>query len=190
MQAISGSQLYRQSSFLLHALNTSIFPDFISIQQHPHLISAMGSHPFDSDGVATENQCYVQNGKLVRYALSSYSARQLKLPTTGNAGGVFNLCITYNSETLDDLLSEMKTGLLVTELMGQGVNITTGDYSRGASGFWVEHGKIQFPVEGITVAGNLKDMFAGILGIANDVDIRSTIRSGSILIDRMVVAGI
>ena len=149
----------------------------------------MGSAPFDREGVATHNQYYVDNGKLIRYVLDSYSARKLNLETTGNSGGVFNLSITFNATTRDELMQNMKTGLLVTELMGHGTNITTGDYSRGASGFWIEHGKIQFPVEEITIAGNLKEIFSGIVGVANDIDIRSTIRTGSIWINRMTVAG-
>src|SRR3989338_2131063 len=189
VQAISGPQLYRQSTFLLNAMNTAVFPAFISIQQQPHLPSAMGSAPFDREGVATHNQYYVDNGKLIRYVLDSYSARKLNLETTGNSGGVFNLSITFNATTRDELMQNMKTGLLVTELMGHGTNITTGDYSRGASGFWIEHGKIQFPVEEITIAGNLKEIFSGIVGVANDIDIRSTIRTGSIWINRMTVAG-
>lgn len=190
--AVSGGNLYRQSSFLLNAMGQQIFPSFINISQKPHLLSAMGSTPFDSEGVAVTNRDYIRNGELVSYVLSSYSARKLGLETTGNAGGVFNLQIscTENQESgLAALLTQMNTGLLVTELMGQGINITTGDYSRGAAGFWVENGEVQFPVEEITIAGNLKSMFADIVAIANDVDTRGTIRTGSILIDQMTVAG-
>jgi len=189
VQAISGGNLYRQSSFLLNALGQTIFPKNMNIFQQPHLLSAMGSAPFDSEGVATVDQHYVREGELVSYVLGSYSARKLGLQTTGNAGGVFNLSVTNTDVTLQQLIQKMHRGLLVTELMGHGVNIMTGDYSRGAAGFWIENGEIQFPVEEITIAGNLKSLFAGIVAIANDIDIRGSIRSGSILIDRMTVAG-
>jgi PmbA protein len=189
VQAISGGNLYRQSSFLLNALGKPIFPDFVNLYQRPHLLSAMSSAPFDREGVATIDQHYVKNGELVSYALGSYSARKLGMQSTGNAGGIYNLLISHTDVTLQQLLQQMGTGLLVTELMGQGVNITTGDYSRGASGFWVENGEMQFPVEEITIAGNLKNMFEGIVAIANDIDVRGSIRTGSILIDRMTVAG-
>lgn len=187
--AISGSHLYRQSSFLLNALGKPVFPAFIDIWQEPHLLSAMGSRPFDHEGVATILQHYVRAGQLEKYVLGSYSARKLGMQTTGNAGGVFNLCISHTDVTLQQLIQKMHRGLFVTELMGQGVNITTGDYSRGAVGFWVENGEIQFPVEEITIAGNLKNMLLGIIAISNDTDIRSTIRTGSILIEQMMVAG-
>lgn len=189
VQAISGGNLYRQSSFLLDAKGKSVFPEFIDIMQQPHLFGAMGSAPFDSDGVTTVDQHYVRQGELVNYALGSYSARKLGLASTGNAGGVFNLSISQTDADLSDLLQKMDKGLLVTELLGQGVNITTGDYSRGVAGFWVEQGKIRYPVEEVTVAGNLKKMFAGILGVSGDVDVRGSIRTGSILIDEMTVAG-
>lgn len=188
-QAISGGSLYRQSSFLLNALGKPIFPDFINIYQQPHLLSAMGSAPFDREGVATVDQHYVKQGELVSYILGSYSARKLGLQTTGNSGGVFNLSISHTDITLQQLLQKMHRGLLVTELMGQGVNITTGDYSRGAAGFWVENGEIQFPVEEITVAGNLRSFFSGLVAVGNDVDTRGNIRTGSILIDQMTIAG-
>lgn len=187
--AISGGNLYRQSSFLLNALGQPIFPDFISIYQQPHLRSAMGSRPFDQEGVETVDQHYIRDGELVNYVLGSYSARKLGMQTTGNAGGVFNLMVDCHPVTLQQLIKNMHRGLFVTELMGQGVNITTGDYSRGAAGFWIEHGEIQFPVEEITIAGNLKKLFSGILGFADDIDVRSSIRTGSVLIDQMTVAG-
>lgn len=189
IQAISGGNLYRQSSFLLNALGKPVFPAFINIFQEPHLLSAMGSVPFDNEGVLTVDQHYVRDGVLANYVLSSYSARKLGMQTTGNAGGVFNLSISHTDVTLQQLLQKMQRGLLVTELMGQGVNITTGDYSRGAAGFWVENGEIQFPVEEITIAGNLKTIFEGLVAVANDTDVRSSVRTGSILIDRMTVAG-
>lgn len=189
ISAISGGNLYRQSSFLLNALGNPIFPSFVSIYQQPHLPSAMGSRPFDQEGVATLDQYYVRDGELVSYVLGSYSARKLGMQTTGNAGGVFNLSVECTDVTLQQLLQKMQRGLFVTELMGQGVNITTGDYSRGATGFWVENGEIQFPVEEITIAGNLKNIFAGLVAFANDIDVRGSIRTGSILVDRMTVAG-
>jgi len=189
VSAISGGNLYRQSSFLLNALGKPIFPAFMNIFQQPHLLAAMGSCPFDREGVATVDQHYVRDGELVSYVLSSYSARKLGLQTTGNAGGVFNLSITLSDLSLQQLLKKMHRGLFVTELMGQGVNITTGDYSRGAAGFWIENGEIQFPVEEITIAGNLKSIFTGIIANSNDVDLRGGIRTGSILIDQMTIAG-
>lgn len=189
VQAISGGSLYRQSSFLLNALGKPVFPAFIDIFQQPHLLSAMGSMPFDGEGVATTDQHYVRQGELTRYVLSSYSARKLGMETTGNAGGVFNLSISHSDLSLPQLLKKMHRGLFVTDLMGQGVNITTGDYSRGAAGFWVENGEIQFPVEEITIAGNLKSMLADIVAVANDIDVRGSIRTGSILINQMTIAG-
>lgn len=189
LQAISGPSLYRRSSFLLDAMGQSIFPSFVNIYQQPHLKMAMGSAPFDGEGVLTEEQSYIELGRLVRYMLGSYSARKLGLASTGNAGGVYNLTIDSTGESFEELLQKMNKGLLITSLMGQGVNITTGDYSRGASGFWVENGEIQFPVEEVTIADNLKDMFQGVQAIGSDLDFRSSIRTGSILIDRMTVAG-
>ncbi len=187
--AISGGSLYRKSSFLLDAIGHSIFPDFVHIHEQPHLLQALGSAPYDAEGVATRNRDIITDGALVSYVLSCYSARKLGLQTTGNAGGVRNLSIDPGALDFDALLKQMHCGLLVTELMGQGVNIVTGDYSRGAAGFWVENGEIQYPVEEITIAGNLKDMFASIVAIGNDVDLRGNIRTGSILIEQMSVAG-
>lgn len=187
--AISGGSLYRRASFLVDSIGKIIFPTFINIAQEPHLFSAMGSAPFDSEGVATKNVDYIKNGELVSYVLGSYSARKLNLKSTGNAGGIYNLSITHTNHSLKELFKKMGRGLLVTELMGQGTNITTGDYSRGAAGFWIDNGEIQFPVEEITIAGNLKNMLAGIVEIANDTDTRGSIRTGSILIDQMTIAG-
>lgn len=189
VQAISGSNLYRCTSFLCDSLGHFVFPKFMNIFQEPHLLNAMGSAPFDSEGVATENLHYVKQGELVSYVLGTYSAKKLGLQSTGNAGGVYNLSTTHTHDSLQAIIKKMHRGLLVTELMGQGINITTGDYSRGATGFWIDHGEIQFPVEEITIAGNLKNMFQNIIGISNDIDIRSSIRSGSILISQMTVAG-
>ncbi len=187
--AISGGSLYRKSSFLLDSLDTKIFPDFINMHEQPHLSGALGSSLYDAEGVTTQANHIVTEGILNTYLLSSYSARKLSMQTTGHAGGVHNLCITAEDKNFEQLLSEMDTGLLVTELMGQGVNPVTGDYSRGASGFWVAQGEIQYPVQEITIAGNLKDIFQHILAVGNDIDYRGNIRTGSILIEEMAIAG-
>ncbi|MCX7068070.1 MAG: metalloprotease PmbA [Methylococcales bacterium] len=189
ISAISGGSLYRKSSFLLDAIDTKIFPDFIHIYEQPHLLGALGSSVFDNEGVATQARDIVKDGILLGYVLSTYSARKLGLQTTGNAGGVHNLTITPSELDFEALLTQMNTGLLVTELMGQGINRVTGDYSRGASGFWVENGVIQYPVEEITIAGNLKTMFKNIVAIGNDVDTRGNVRTGSILVEQMSIAG-
>jgi len=187
--AISGGSLYRKSSFLLDSLDTKIFPEFIHIYEQPHLTRALASACYDAEGVATKANNIVTDGILNSYLLSTYSARKLAMQTTGHAGGVHNLCISAGDKDLNQLLKQMDTGLLVTELMGQGVNPVTGDYSRGASGFWVEHGEIQYPVHEITIAGNLKDMYQHILAVGNDIDLRGNIRTGSILIEEMAIAG-
>ncbi len=161
--AISGGSLYRKSSFLLDALETQIFPGFMHIHEQPHLANALGSAPYDAEGVATKAKDIVSEGVLVSYLLGSYSARKLGMQSTGNAGGVHNLTLESGVLDLAGMLKQMHQGLLVTELMGQGVNMVTGDYSRGASGFWVENGEIQYPVEEITIAGNLKDVFKNIV---------------------------
>jgi PmbA protein len=188
--AVSGGALYRKASFLLGKLGAEVFPSFLSIVERPHLRRGHGSGAFDGDGVATRDSDLVRDGVLARYVLGSYSARKLGMETTGNAGGVHNLCVSApDSKPFETLLREMGTGLVVTELMGQGVNTVTGDYSRGAAGFWVENGQIAYPVEEITIAGNLREMYAGIVGVGNDVDPRSHILCGSILINRMTIAG-
>ena len=187
--AISGSNLYRKNSFLLDSIGQSIFPESVRIYDQPHLLGALGSTPFDGEGVITRNNVWVEKGKLCQYVLSSYSARKMGLQTSANSGGVFNLTIDPTAGDLNDLLRKMDRGLLVTELMGQGVNVLTGDYSRGASGFWVEDGKIQYPVEEITIAGNLKDMFRSIVAIGNDINPNIATRCGSVLIEEMMVAG-
>lgn len=187
--AISGSSLYRKSTFLLDSLDTQIFPDFINIYEQPHLPVALGSTCYDAEGVATKANKIVTDGILNTYLLSTYSARKLAMKSTGHAGGVHNLCINSGNQDLSQLLKTMDTGLLVTELMGQGVNPVTGDYSRGASGFWVEQGEIQYPVQEITIAGNLKDMYQQILAVGNDIDDRGNIRTGSIIIAEMAIAG-
>lgn len=187
--AIRGGALYRKSSFLLDHLGRQIFPDFVHIHEQPHLRGALGSAPFDGEGVATRARDLIGGGVLQGYVLDSYSARKLGMQTTGNAGGVHNLTVDSGMLDFDGLLREMGTGLLVTELMGQGVNMVTGDYSRGAAGFWVEHGVIQYPVEEITIAGNLKDMFRAVVAIGSDVECRGNYRTGSVLIEHMTVAG-
>ena len=187
--AVRGASLYRKASFLVDSLGEQVFADQITLQERPHLPGALGSAAFDNEGVATCERDLVANGVLQGYLLDSYSARRLGMTTTGNAGGVHNLDLRGGEGDLDGLLRLMGEGLLVTELMGQGVNMVTGDYSRGASGFWVEGGEIVYPVEEITVAGNLRDMFRGIQAVGNDVDTRGNIRSGSILIDGLTVAG-
>lgn len=187
--AISGGQLYRRSSFLLDHLDKQIFPHHVTLREYPHLEKALGSSPFDEDGVATRENIFVEQGILTNYILGVYSARKLGLKTTGNAGGVHNLIVTTGNKNLSELLKTMDTGLLVTEVMGNGTHLVTGDYSHGASGFWVERGEIQYPVEEITIAGNLKEMYARIIEIGNDIDRRGNIQTGSILIDNMMVAG-
>jgi PmbA protein len=187
--AVSGGALYRKSSFLLDALDKQIFPEFIHIHEQPHLKGALGSAAYDGEGVATKPRDIVSNGVLRGYVLSTYSARKLGLTTTGNAGGVHNLTVDPGALDFQGMLKALGTGLLVTELMGQGVNMVNGDYSRGAAGFWVEHGQIQYPVEEITIAGNLKDMYKHIVAVGNDIDYRGNIRTGSILVENMAVAG-
>ena len=187
--AVSGGSLYRKASFLLDSIDTQIFPDFVRIHELPLLKGALGSSSYDAEGVATRTRDIVSNGILRSYVLSTYSAHKLGLQTTGNAGGVHNLTVDSGSRDFNDMLKLLDTGLLVTELMGQGVNRVTGDYSRGASGFWVENGVIQYPVQEITIAGNLKTMLRNIVDIGNDVDLRGNIRVGSILLEQMAIAG-
>ena len=187
--AISGGALYRKATFMLDKLGQRIFPEHIQIHERPRLKKALGSAPFDDDGMATADKQFVRDGVLQSYALSAYSARKLGLPPTGNAGGARNLIVATGDGDLPDLLGRMHTGLLITDLIGFGVNQVTGDYSRGASGFWVEGGEIQYPVEEITVAGNLSEMFRQIIAIAADVDPRRNIRAGSALVESMTIAG-
>ncbi|TAA36541.1 metalloprotease PmbA [Pseudoxanthomonas winnipegensis] len=187
--AVSGGALYRKASFLLDRAGTQVFPDWFSIEERPLLRGGLRSGSFDAEGVATVDSPLVANGVLQRYVLGSYSARKLGLSSTGNAGGVHNLLVSSNAGDLPSLLREMGTGLLVTELMGQGVNGVTGDYSRGAGGFWIENGQIAYPVDNVTVAGNLKDIFAAIEAVGSDIDPRSHIAMGSLLVGRMTVAG-
>ena len=187
--AIRGASLYRKASFLLDHLGKPVFPEFVRIHENPLLPGGPASAAFDAEGVATRARDLVSGGLLQGYVLDSYSARRLGLKTTGNAGGVRNLSIDPGADGLDGLLRRMDTGLLVTEMMGHGTNLVTGDYSRGAAGFWVEGGEIRYPVEEITVAGNLKDMYLNLRAVGNDVDTRGSIRSGSLLIDGLTIAG-
>ncbi|MBC3254863.1 metalloprotease PmbA [Pseudomonas paralactis] len=187
--AISGGNLYRKSSFLEGAIGQKLFPEWLTIDERPHLMRAMGSSSFDGDGLATYAKPFVENGELVSYVLGTYAGRKLGLPSTANSGGVHNLFVTHGDEDQAALLRRMGRGLLVTELMGQGLNMVTGDYSRGAAGFWVENGEIQFAVQEVTIAGNMRDMFKQIVAVGNDLELRSNIRTGSVLIERMTVAG-
>jgi len=189
VSAISGGSLYRKASFLLDSLGQRLFPEAINITENPHLSCGPSSASFDTEGVATTQRNVIEDGALNNYILSSYSARRLGLETTGNAGGIRNLRLEAGAGTQADLLRQMGTGLLVTEVMGQGVSILTGDYSRGAAGFWVENGEIQFPVQEVTIAANLKDIFSNILAVGSDLDMRSGIQAGSILVDDMTIAG-
>jgi PmbA protein len=188
--AIRGSSQYRQSSFLLNSAGQQVFPAGFSIVERPHIPKGLGSAPFDDEGVATRDRELIADGILTGYILSSYSARKLGLTTTGNAGGAHNLIVAPTlTGGMDALLARLGTGLLVTELMGQGINMVTGDYSRGAAGFWVENGSIQYPVAEITIAGNLRDMLAGIAAVGDDIDVRGGTRVGSILLQEMTIAG-
>jgi len=187
--AVSGSALYRHSSFLMDHLGKQVFPKFVRIHEQPLLPGGLASAAFDSEGVATRNKDFITGGILQSYALDSYSARKLNMQTTANAGGVRNLHIEPGDMDLEALLRTMDKGLLVTEMMGSGLNMVTGDYSRGAAGFWVEDGEIRYPVEEITIAGNLRHMFAGLQAVGKDLDRRSSIRTGSWLLEPMTIAG-
>lgn len=187
--AISGGNLYRKSSFLLDALGQQIFPDHLTISERPHIKKALASSAFDSEGVTTVDREIIRQGQLETYLLTSYSARKLGMQTTGHAGGIHNWLVSTNGGDFEAMLQQLGTGLLVTELMGQGVNVVTGDYSRGAAGFWVENGKIAYPVSEITIAGKLQDMFKNIVAIGTDTDLRGSIQTGSLIIEEMQVAG-
>ncbi len=189
VSAISGGALYRRSSFLLDSLGTEVLARCVTIDEQPHLLKGLASAPYDDEGVATAERRLVDGGVLQGYVLGSYSARKLGMSSTGNAGGVHNLVVGPTGAGFADLLKSMDRGLLVTELMGSGINPVTGDYSRGATGFWVEHGEICHPVSEVTIAGNLRNMFRGIVAIGTDVDLRGGIRTGSILVDHMTIAG-
>ncbi|WP_414147609.1 metalloprotease PmbA [Erwinia sp. BNK-24-b] len=187
--AISGGSVYRKSTFLLDAMGQQILPEWLTIQEQPHLLKGLASTPFDSEGVRTEKRDIIKDGVLQTWLLTSYSARKLGLKSTGHAGGIHNWRINGQGDSFEQLLKKMGTGLVVTELMGQGVSGITGDYSRGAAGFWVENGVIQYPVSEITIAGNLKDMWRNMVTIGSDIETRSNIQCGSVLIPEMKIAG-
>ena len=189
INGISGSAQYRKSSFLLDKKDKKIFPDHINIEERPHIKKAIGSSPFDNDGMATCNRSIIKDGVLQGYLLSAYSARKLNMKPTGNAGGIHNLIVKPGPDDLDAMIKNMGKGLLVTDLIGFGINLVTGDYSRGAAGFWIENGEIQYPVEEITIAGNLSDMFAQIVTTGKDIDVRGNIQTGSVWLENMTVAG-
>lgn len=188
--AISGGSLYRKSSFLLDHLGKQVLPDWFNISERPNLLRRLASTPFDSEGVRTQDREIVEDGVLQTYLVTSYSGKKLGMPSTGHAGGIHNWLVKPNlTGGLTALLRQMGTGLLVTDVMGQGVNIVTGDYSRGASGFWVENGEIQYPVAEITIAGQLQDMLKNMVAVADDIEHRSNIQTGSILLDKMKISG-
>ncbi len=189
ISAISGGNLYRKSSFLLDALGQPIFPEHLTISERPHIKKALASSSFDSEGVKTIDRDIIAKGALETYLLTSYSARKLGMTTTGHAGGIHNWQVSQNGGDFEAMLRQLGTGLLVTELMGQGVNVVNGDYSRGAAGFWVENGIIQYPVAEITIAGKLQDMFKGLVTVGSDTDMHGSIRTGSVLIEEMQIAG-
>lgn len=189
ISAISGSSQYRKASFLLNSLGQQAFPDFVQLREDPFIRQALGSRSYDAEGVATQARDIVKDGVIQDYFLGSYSARKLGMQSTGSASGATNLLLADTGVSFPGLLAAMGTGLMVTELIGNGINGITGDYSRGAVGYWVENGMIVHPVEEVTIAGNLKDMFKGIVAIGDDVDERGSIRTGSILIDKMTIAG-
>lgn len=189
VMAISGGNLYRKSSFLLDHLGKQVLPEWFNISERPHVLRGLASNPFDSEGVYTQDREIITDGVLATYLLTSYAARKMKMDPTGHAGGIHNWYVNSTGQNFEQMLKELGTGLLVTETMGQGVNVVTGDYSRGAAGFWVENGEIQYPVSEITIAGNLKDMFNQIVAVGSDVETRSQIQTGSILLDTMKVAG-
>lgn len=187
--AISGGSVYRKSTFLLDSLGQQILPEWLTIEEHPHLLKGLASTPFDSEGIRTQRRDIIKDGVLQTWLLTSYSARKLGLQSTGHAGGIHNWRIAGQGHSFEEMLKQLGTGLLVTELMGQGVSGITGDYSRGASGFWVENGVIQYPVSEITIAGNLKDMWRNMVSIGSDIETRSNIQCGSVLLPEMKIAG-
>lgn len=189
-EAIHGSNVYKGSTFLMNDLGKNIFPSWMSIKEFPHLLKGIGSAPFDDEGVQTLDRFIVQNGILKQWLLDTYSARKMGLKSTGHAGGIYNWYIDNQDISVTDLIKNMSCGLVITNIMGQGVNIITGDYSRGVSGFWVENGEIQYPVSEITISSNLKIMFRNIISISNDIETRDNVYCGSVLIHSMKIAGI
>ncbi len=191
ISAISGGRIYRKSSFLVDHLYKPVFTPAMSILEIPYLPKGMGNSPFDDEGVRMREKFFIREGVLENYLLSTYSANQLKMKTTGNAGGVANLLVTHtNTKPLDALIKHMNKGVIITETMGDGLNLVTGDFSRGFCGFWVDHGQIQFPLHEMTVAGNLRDVFQRIVGMSDEVDLRSSIRTGALLVEGLTVAGV
>ncbi|EKF9133708.1 metalloprotease PmbA [Vibrio cholerae] len=189
VMAISGGNLYRKSSFLLDHLGKTILPTWFNISERPHVMRGLASSPFDSEGVRTQDLEIITDGVLATYLLTSYAARKMNMTPTGHAGGIHNWYVKSTGQNYQQMLKELGTGLLVAEVMGQGVNVVTGDYSRGAAGFWVENGEIKYPVSEITIAGNLKQMLQQIVAVGSDIETRSQIQTGSILIESMKVAG-
>ncbi|EJL6533171.1 metalloprotease PmbA [Vibrio cholerae] len=189
VMAISGGNLYRKSSFLLDHLGKTILPTWFNISERPHVMRGLASSPFDSEGVRTQDLEIITDGVLATYLLTSYAARKMNMTPTGHAGGIHNWYVKSTGQNYQQMLKELGTGLLVTEVMGQGVNVVTGDYSRGAAGFWVKNGEIKYPVSEITIAGNLKQMLQQIVAVGSDIETRSQIQTGSILIESMKVAG-
>jgi PmbA protein len=187
--AVRGTAQYRRASFLLDAVGEQILPKFVEIDEDPLIPRALGSAPFDAEGVATRPNALIEHGVLKRYVLSSYSARRLNLPTTGNAGGIHNLLVKPTAGPLAALIADCREAFVVGELLGQGVNTVTGDYSRGAAGFWVERGEIVHAVHEVTIAGNLKDLFREIQAVGSDVDTRGSVRCGSVRVDGLTLAG-
>jgi len=187
--AISGDNVYQRSTFLVNDLKTKIFPDWLNIEENPHLKQGLGSKPFDNEGVATETKYIIKNGVLQTWLLNSYNARKLQLKTTGNCGGIYNWLVSNKNISFEELLKNMNQGILVTELMGQGVDIISGNYSRGAVGFWVEKGRITYPINEITISGNLRDMWNNIVSISTDIDTRNNIQCGSVLLSEMQISG-
>lgn len=189
VSAISGTSIYKKSTFLLDSLDTQIFPEWMHISEQPHIIKGIASSPYDQEGGKTIDRNIIEQGVLQTYLLTGYAARKLNMQSTGHTGGIHNWFVKSNGLDLAGLFKEMGTGFFVTELMGQGVNMVTGDYSRGASGFWIENGVIAYPVHEVTIAGNLKEMFMGIEAVGSDIDPRSSLKTGSILINKMKIAG-
>lgn len=188
--AISGGNLYRKSSFLVDSIGKQIFPEFLTIEERPHILNGLASSAFDSEGIATIDRNIITSGCLDTYLLTSYSGRKMGMQSTGHAGGIHNWLVAANGGDFAQMLKDLGTGLLVTELMGQGVNIVNGDYSRGAAGFWVENGEIAFPVSEITISGNLQEMFKGLVAVGKDTDLHGSIHTGSVLIESMQISGV
>ncbi|AEO07911.1 metalloprotease PmbA [Buchnera aphidicola] len=189
ISAISGNHVYQKSTFLINDLKNKIFPDWLDIIENPHIKQGLGSKPFDNEGVSTNIKYIIRNGILQTWLLNSYNARKLQLDSTGNCGGIYNWLVSHSNISFSELLKNMNKGILITELMGQGVDIINGNYSRGAVGFWIEQGKISYPIHGITISGNLRSMWDNIVSISNDIDIRNNIQCGSVLLSEIQVSG-